>query len=63
MVHHTTLGGGLAALRLNPEELPRDLLEAFVPRATEALDRRATACRKARIIAECANIHSGSHTG
>jgi len=61
MVHPQDLGETLAALRLNPEELPADLLEFFVPRALEVdqeHDRRLYSA--ARVIAECANIHTAA---
>jgi predicted AlkP superfamily phosphohydrolase/phosphomutase/thioredoxin-like negative regulator of GroEL len=61
MVHPSHLGEALAALRLNPEELPADLLEAFVPRAREIDQQHDTRLLSAaRIIAECANIHSAA---
>jgi predicted AlkP superfamily phosphohydrolase/phosphomutase/tetratricopeptide (TPR) repeat protein len=61
IVHPPHFGDALAALRLNPEELPRDLLEAFIPRATEIDQQRDHRLHSAaRIIAECANIHSAA---
>ncbi len=61
MVHPPQFGEALAALRLNPEELPRDFLEAFVPRATEVDQQRDRRLHSAaRIIAECANIHTAA---
>ena len=61
IVHPPHFGEALAALRLNPEELPRDLLEAFIPRATEIDQQRDHRLHSAaRVIAECANIHSAA---
>ena len=61
MVHPPHFGEDLAALRLNPEELPRDLLEAFVPRAAEIDQQRDHRLHSAaRIIAECANIQTAA---
>jgi predicted AlkP superfamily phosphohydrolase/phosphomutase/tetratricopeptide (TPR) repeat protein len=61
IVHPPHFGEALAALRLNPEELPRDLLEAFIPRATEIDQQRDHRLHSAaRIVAECANIHSAA---
>jgi predicted AlkP superfamily phosphohydrolase/phosphomutase/tetratricopeptide (TPR) repeat protein len=61
MVHPPQFGEDLAALRLNPEELPRDLLEAFVPRAAEIDQQRDHRLHSvARIVAECANIHTSA---
>jgi tetratricopeptide (TPR) repeat protein len=61
LVHPASLGESLAALRLNPEDLPADLLEFFVPRAREidqGRDRRLLSV--ARVVSECANIHSAA---
>ena len=61
LVHPANFSEELAALRLNPEELPRDLMEAFVPHATEVDQQRDRRLHSAaRIIAECANIHSAA---
>jgi len=61
MVHPPQFGEALAALRLNPEELPLDLIEAFVPRAAEIDQQRDHRLHSAaRIVAECANIHSAA---
>jgi len=58
MVHPPELGGPLAALRLNPEDLPLDLLGFFVPQALEIDQERDRRLYSAgRVIAECANIH------
>lgn len=67
MVHPPQLGEPLAALRLNPEDLPADVLEFFVPRGNE-IDRQRESGQKhdrrplsaARVIAECANIHTAA---
>ncbi len=61
MVHPPELGEDLAALRLNPEDLPADLLSFFVPRALEIdqqKDHRLLSV--ARTTAECANIHTAA---
>lgn len=61
MVHPPEAGESLAALRLNPEELPADLLEFFVPRALEIDQQRDHRLLSvARTIAECANIHTAA---
>jgi predicted AlkP superfamily phosphohydrolase/phosphomutase/tetratricopeptide (TPR) repeat protein len=61
MVHPPHIGEQLEPLRLNPEDLPLDLLEFFVPRAREVdqqSDRRLLSA--ARMVAECANIHTAA---
>lgn len=58
MVHPESWGEPLAALRINPEDLRLDALEAFVPLA-RALDQNEDQrlLAVARVICECVNIH------
>ncbi len=61
MVYPPEFGEPLAGLRLNPEDIPAEVLELFVPHAREIdqeRDRRLYAA--ARIIAECANIQTAA---
>lgn len=61
IVHPAQFGDSLAALRLNPEDLPADLMEFFVPRAREIdQHRNRKLLSVARVTAECANIHSAA---
>ena len=60
-VHPPGLAAALAELRLHPEEVPAEMIEAFVPRAREvdqAKDHRLAAL--AHTIAECVSIHSAA---
>ncbi len=61
MVHPPQYGQPLAALRLNPADLPEDILKFFVPQVREIdqqRDRRLYSA--ARVICECANIQTAA---
>ncbi len=61
MVHPAEYGEPLAALRLAPEDLPADLLEFFVPRASQIdQDRDRRLYSVAKVTCECANIHTAA---
>jgi predicted AlkP superfamily phosphohydrolase/phosphomutase/thioredoxin-like negative regulator of GroEL len=58
MVHPPELAEPLARLRIEPEELPADLMQLFVPRALEIDQEKSRGIRSAaRVTCECANIH------
>jgi predicted AlkP superfamily phosphohydrolase/phosphomutase/tetratricopeptide (TPR) repeat protein len=60
MVHPPELAQPLAALRLEPQDIPADLMQFFVPRALE-IDREKSRLQSvARILCECANIHTAA---
>ncbi|HEU5022145.1 MAG TPA: tetratricopeptide repeat protein, partial [Bryobacteraceae bacterium] len=51
----------LAALRIEPADLPADLMRFFVPRALEIDQAKSRGIHSAaRIVCECANIHSAA---
>jgi predicted AlkP superfamily phosphohydrolase/phosphomutase/tetratricopeptide (TPR) repeat protein len=61
MVHPPELTGPLAELRIEPEDLPADLMQFFVPRALEIDQAKSRGIHSAaRVICECANIHSAA---
>lgn len=61
MVHPPELADPLAELRIEPEELPADLMQFFVPRALEVDQEKSRGIHSAaRVICECANIHSAA---
>ncbi|MEO1496129.1 MAG: alkaline phosphatase family protein [Planctomycetota bacterium] len=58
-VHPPELTDTLAAMRINPNELPSDAVLSFIPQAAEIdqeKDRRVASC--AKIMAEAASVHS-----
>jgi predicted AlkP superfamily phosphohydrolase/phosphomutase/tetratricopeptide (TPR) repeat protein len=61
MLHPAELAKPLAGLRLEPEDLPADLMQFFVPRALEIDQEKSRGIHSAaRVICECANIHSAA---
>ncbi|HXE62253.1 MAG TPA: alkaline phosphatase family protein [Bryobacteraceae bacterium] len=59
MVHPQDLAEPLAELRIEPEHLPADLMQFFVPDALEIDQGKSPGIHSvARIVCECANIHS-----
>lgn len=61
MVHPPELAAPLAELRIEPEELPADLMQFFVPRALEIDQEKSRGIHSAaRVICECANIHGAA---
>ncbi|HVV44348.1 MAG TPA: alkaline phosphatase family protein, partial [Bryobacteraceae bacterium] len=61
LVHPQELAEPLAALRIEPEDIPADLMQFFVPRAREIDQEKSRGIHSAaRIICECVNIHSAA---
>jgi len=61
MVHPPELADALSELRIEPEELPADLMQFFVPRALEIDQEKSRGIHSAaRILCECANIHGAA---
>jgi predicted AlkP superfamily phosphohydrolase/phosphomutase/tetratricopeptide (TPR) repeat protein len=59
MVHPKEYGESLCELRLNPDELPLDVIELLVPRAKDVDQEKDHRLRSAaKIAAECANIQN-----
>src|SRR5437763_5346347 len=60
-VHPPSLSATLAELRLHPEELAGEMIQAFVPRAAEVdQEKDSRLATLANTLAECVSIHSAA---